>query len=345
MGAGDAVTPAVRRLRVALPWLARAPFETGAGATGRLPATEWLLARARRADGPIDAGCDWRDWLLEGASLGPDLLRRFPAGPCVLAAATGECCDGGWACAAPVHLVAALDHLRLASPVPLPLEAEESRELVADLNQRLAGRGFTLHEGPRGWLCRHPEHLDCRAPSPQDAIGGNLRELMPVGRDAARLIAWVNELQMVLHEHPVNARRESRGLPPVNSVWLWGFGTAGPAQGTPADVLVTDDDWLAGLWRLHGAVASEPSGLAAVLAGDTAVVRVGLAPATALAAQDPSARLQALERQVSIPLRAALQSGSVAEVALLAGQVVWQLGPGARWRFWRRPRPLAERLS
>jgi hypothetical protein len=108
---------------------------------------------------------------------------------------------------------------------------------------------------------------------------------------------------------------------------------------------VTDDDWLAGLWRLHGAVAAEPSGLATVLGGDAAVVRVGLAPAAALAAQDPSARLQSLERVVSIPLRAALQSGAVAEVALLAGQVVWQLGPGARWRFWRRPRPLAERLS
>jgi hypothetical protein len=214
------VKPAVRRLRVALPWLARTPFGVGAGATARLPATEWLLARARRQNAPPESRA-WRDWLLEGASLGPDLLRRFPAGPCACAAATGERRAGGWACAAPVHLVAALDHLRLAAPVPLPLEAQESRELVADLNQRLAGRGFTLHESPRGWLCRHPDDLDCQAPPPEEAIGGNLRELMPVGRDASRLIAWVNELQMVLHEHPVNSRRESRGLPPVNSVWLW----------------------------------------------------------------------------------------------------------------------------
>ena len=331
-----------RRLRIALPWLTRARLADHAAVAGRLPATEWLLARARGGHAPRDDGRHWRDWLLEGSSLGPDLLRRFPAGPCALAASTGEHPAGRWACAAPVHLVAALDHLRLASPVPLPLEAEEARELLADLNQRLAGRGFTLHEGRRSWLCRCPDDLDCRAPAPEDAVGGNLRELMPVGPDAARLIAWVNELQMALHEHPVNARRESRGVPPVNSVWLWGFGEAGPAQGTPSEVLATDDDWLDGLWRLHGALAAEPSALASVVAGDAPMVRIALAAAPA--APEVPAALRALERQVSLPLREALRSGSVAEASILAGPVVWQLHSGARWRFWRRERPLAELL-
>ena len=341
-----AVTASGRRLRIALPWLARTRLLDDARAAVRLPATEWLIARGRRQVEPRDGLHGWRDWLVEGTSLGSGLLRRFPAGPCVRAAWSGERPAGTWACAAPVHLVAALDHLRLASPAPLPLGAEESRELVADLNQRLAGSGFTLHADGRGWLCRCPDQLDCRAPPPDQAIGGNLRQLMPTGRDAARVIAWVNELQMVLHEHPLNARRESRGLPPVNSVWLWGFGAAGPVQGTAAEVLVTDDDWLAGLWRLHGADAADPSALVAVLAGEAATVRVGIAaaPGTGPVAQDPAAGLEALERQVSVPLRRALQSGALTEVSMLAGPAVWQLGPGARWRFWRRPRPLPELL-
>lgn len=340
------MTASGRRLRIALPWLTRAWLADDAAAAGRLPATEWVLGRARRQDGPRDAGRHWRDWLLEGASLGPDLLQRFPAGPCTFAASTGERPAGSWACAAPVHLVAALDHLRLAAPAPLPLEAGESRELVADLNRRLAGRGFTLFERGGGWLCRCPDDLDCRAPPPEDAVGGNLRELMPVGRDAARLVAWVNELQMALHEHPVNVHRESRGLPTVNSVWLWGFGAAGVAQGTPADVLATDDDWLAGLWRLHGGVVAEPSALAEVFAGDAAVLRIGLAavPGAAPAAEDAPARLRAMERQVFVPLRRALQSGSIGDVSILAGSALWQLDSGARWRLWRRPRPLPELL-
>ncbi len=341
------MTASGRRLRIALPWLDGPWLRHHATAADRLPATEWLLARARREQAQRDEGLHWRDWLLEGTSLGPDLLRRFPAGPCARAASSGERPAGNWACAAPVHLVAALDHLRLAPPVPLPLEAEESRELVADLNQRLEGRGFSLYEGRRGWLCRCPDHLDCRAPLPEDAIGGNLRELMPVGPDATRVVAWVNELQMALHGHPVNTRRESRGLPAVNSVWPWGFGAAGSPQGTTAAVLVTDDDWLAGLWRLHGSVAVEPSGLASVVAGDAARVCVGLAaaPGAESAAQDAPEGLRVLEQMVSIPLREALQSGSVAEVSILAGRVVWTLDSGARWRLWRRPRPLADLLT
>jgi hypothetical protein len=31
-------------------------------------------------------------------------------------------------------------------------------------------------------------------------------------------------VQVILHQHPVNAERRARGLPPVNSLWLWGGG-------------------------------------------------------------------------------------------------------------------------
>jgi hypothetical protein len=38
----------------------------------------------------------------------------------------------------------------------------------------------------------------------------------------------MNELQMLLFAHAVNASREERGLPPINVVWLWGFGSKLP---------------------------------------------------------------------------------------------------------------------
>ena len=48
--------------------------------------------------------------------------------------------------------------------------------------------------------------------------------LLPQGADALLVHGWVNEIQMLLHEHPINAAREARGALAVNSLWLWGAG-------------------------------------------------------------------------------------------------------------------------
>jgi len=249
---------------------------------------------------------------------------------------------GRWACAAPVHLLTALDHLRLAAPVPLPLEPDESAALLADLNARLAHRGFVLEEfAGRGWLCRCPDDLDCQGVEPSLAIGGDLRELMPSGRDASRVRAWVNEAQMVLHEHAVNLRRGERGLPAVNSVWLWGFGSAGVVQRLPEGLVLTDDDWLTGLARLLGADTRTPDGFAAALAGESPVIRLGLANA---APTDGTSALSALEQDVFEPARAALASGTLHEVSLLLGTATFKVTARARWQFWRRSRALGEVL-
>ncbi len=333
--------PVARRLRVALPWLGDVVAETSA-APLRLPAAEWLVARAS----PAATDRPWREWLLDdssnGATSGANPLDDFPAGPCVRAAWGGERPTGTWAAAAPVHLLTALDHLRLAAPVPVPLEPGESADLVKDLNVELAHRGFLLEDvAGRGWLCRCPDDLDCRAVEPALAVGGNLRELMPSGRDASRVRAWTNEAQMVLHEHPVNVRRSDRGLPAVNSVWLWGFGRAGAAQSAPEGVLLTDDDWLAGCWRLIGGEPATPDGLPAALAGEGALIRLGLVdPGTA----DVESTLCGLERRVFAPVRAALDSGALHEADFLSGATCHAVTRRARLRFWRRSRPLAEIL-
>ena len=321
------------RLRIALPW-----FGDPQVSQGRLPAAEWLVARARRGC----AGDDWRAWLVEHIATEPGLLRRFPAGPCVRAAWTGERPEGTWACAAPVHLVTALDHLRLAAPAPLPLEAHESSALVADLNAELAHRGFVLEEvAGRGWLCRCPDDLDCVVAEPAAAVGANLRDVQPSGRDAGRVRAWVNESQMVLHEHPVNLQRAASGLPVVNSVWLWGIGAAASTHRAPEGVLLTDDDWLAGLWRLHGAEAGRPERLEAALQDDALVIGLGLvnSPGT-----DGSPGWSGLDQQVFETVRTALLRGRLQSASILLGSMSFEVSRDARWQFWRRSRPLAEVL-
>lgn len=327
---------------MALPWLADAAVRAGASALGRWPAAESLAGRADHGG----ADTDWREWLLEGVSSDPDLLRRFPAGPCVRAAWTGERTGGRWACAAPVHLRTALDHLRLAAPAPLPLGPGEAAVLAADINARCADRGFRLHAaGDRGWLCECPPDLECTGPDPAAVVDGNLRDLLPAGRDARRVLAWVNEVQMLLHEHPANAQRSARGLPSVNSIWPWGFGAVEAAEAAevrPLDALLTDDDWLAGLWSLHGARSASPDGLAAALQGDWPMIRLSVA---APLASGPAQAVAGLESALFAVVRAALASGALHEVRFHVGTMTWTLDRRSGRRCWRRPRPLAEVLA
>jgi hypothetical protein len=246
-----------------------------------------------------------------------------------------------WARAEPVHLLTAIDHLQLASPVPLPLEASESGPLLETLNAHLAGTGFALHAlADGGWLCRCPEGLECQTVDPCDALGRNLRELLPSGRDAVRVRSLVNELQMLLHEHPVNERRALRGLPPVNSVWLWGMGKMREPTAAVQGDLLTDDAWLAALWRRHGGRVRPVTEIAHALQEGGADLRVA-----AVAGRDGRRAadvLQALEATVFAPVREALAASQVSRVSLYGGGRVIDLTPSARWAFWRRARPLAE---
>lgn len=328
-------------LRIALPGLADSARRClRDGNPVRLPAAEWLLARGRRQRLPVP---DWRSWLLVDSGLEGDVLQRFAAGPCArFADAAVEGAPGLiWARAEPVHLLAAIDHLQLAAPVPQPLEPAESAELIDALNRHLAGSGFRLHGRPRsGWLCECPPGLEFTGTEPVAAVGRNLRDLLPAGRDAARVRSLVNELQMLLHEHPVNGRRAAAGRATVNSVWLWGAGVAGSPQGTTADLLLTDDDWLAGLWRLHGGRVGPPGELARAVGDEASNLRVAIAPPASgrTAAED----LREFEMTVLARARAALAAGGIRHISLHTGREVLEIGAGARWAIWRRGRPILE---
>lgn len=331
-----------RVLRIALPGLPDAvSMLAGQGETARLPAAEWLFARGRTA--PCVPG-DWRDWLLAGAGLGDDVLARCPPGPCAAAIEEGHWVDGTWARAEPVQLLTAIDHLQLAAPVPLPLEVEESTTLLATLNAHLTGSGFALRaRAGGGWLCACPAGLECTTVEPSQAVGRNLRDLLPAGPDAVRVRALVNELQMLLHEHPVNERRAARGKPVVNSIWLWGVGRAATPSGVARGVLVTDDDWLAGVWRLHGGRVESVAALPAVLGQQTVDVRVASSPV--LDRDTALESLQSIDAALLAPARAALAASTASRVQLAAGLRVFEISPRDRWAFWRRPRPLAEVLA
>ena len=74
------------------------------------------------------------------------------------------------------------------------------------------------------WLLRSTSGIDCQSHDPALVAGHNIHDYMPSGPDGALVRSLMNEIQMVLHEHPVNESRARRNEPVINAVWLWGFG-------------------------------------------------------------------------------------------------------------------------
>jgi hypothetical protein len=280
--------------------------------------------------------------LLGGLDAGSEMLRACPAGPCSRSLNSAAPPEGTWGCARPAHLLTAIDHLQLA-PGRLTLDENESARLVGDINRHLEGRGFRLHvSGANGdWHleCAHP--LECTSVEPEDASGRNLRDLMPGGPDGARVRSLMNEIQMLLHDHPVNMARAQRRLPAVNSVWLWGIGSLGKVSPASLPPLYTDDTWLAGLWRLHDASPGSledfsSSGLTGV---DTLVANAGAPDG------DSATALAFAEATCFAPAKARLVQGATAMISLLLGEQSVEVSSRARYRFWRRRRPLSLALE
>jgi len=329
------------RLRLALPWLGpalRAAAPEG-GVRLRTPAGEWLVARgdsARRNAGP------WREWLLADREAGGEMLRHCPAGPCLRALHTAAVPEGTWGCARPVHLLTAIDHLQLAHG-RLVIDAAESARLIGDVNGHLEGRGMRLHVSGASadWQLECAEPLACTSVEPDDASGRNLRELMPGGRDGARVRSLMNEMQMLLHEHPVNTARAVRGLPVINSLWLWGIGSVGKVSPSHLPPLYTDDAWLAGLWRVHGAVAQSVDEFAA--AGPSGME--ALVACASMPGSDPAAALTSVESACFAPAMDRLLRRANTGISMLLGDRTVALDGRARYRIWRRRRPLSEVLG
>jgi hypothetical protein len=318
-----------------LPWLEGAlAAAVESGAAPRLPSGEYLVSRGDR----VRSDKPWRAWLLDAIGVGAAGLERVPAGPCARALVAEPPAGATFACARPVHLLTAIDHLQLDRS-SIDLDVAETSAIMADLNRHLDGRGFALQAlgTGRDWLLSCGESLACASVEPEQAEGQNLRDTMPGGRDGATVRALMNEIQMLLHEHPVNEARAARREPVVNSLWLWGFGSKCEAIFAAWPRLYTDDTWLAGLWRAHG----QPTHPLAEFDG---VSDAGI-DGTVLAWSGASAvALNEAESRCFAPARRLLATSACSDVALRSERHVTKTRRAARYRVWRRTRPLRELL-
>jgi hypothetical protein len=235
--------------------------------------------------------------------------------------------------AEPIHFAAgmtSIDALTLKGAARL--SQDDRAQLAATIGDHLRASGLEW-EASR-WLIGFPQALDVQTREPN--LAADLENALPTGADAKSVRRLMTELQMVLHEHPVNVRRERAGLPAANAVWLWGGGSVmGAMRGVTSSVRIfANDPFSVGLSHLLGAQPRTPQDPAQVLneTNNDGIVVLDLNEQTDVL----TAWLQ--------PLQVALTKGRLRELIVAIDEWTIELTRVSSWRFWRRDIPI-ERWS
>ncbi len=245
-----------------------------------------------------------------------------------------------WIAAAdPVYLEPRLDHLCLHAQDAETAPAADMRPLIDHLQATLAKNdndsdhyGFA-RLGNYGYL--RASSPIATAAVPAYVVHRDLpNEYMPAGDDAGGYRGLVSEVEMALHDHEVNQRREEEGLQPINCLWFWGGGMAPERETVPHPPLFSNDPLLAGYWHSKtGVVANWPGDIAscveASLAGFVAVI--------------PEADDTDVLNRCLRDLRGLIRSQRISRLTLMFRDgIIATVERSHRWRIWRRNSPLLD---
>ncbi|MEZ5540890.1 MAG: hypothetical protein R3F42_02485 [Pseudomonadota bacterium] len=254
----------------------------------------------------------------------------------------------------PVHLRADQSRLHLFEGHSFFITQDEADALVAGINALQTGQDWSLRAPhPQRWYLELATAPRMHTTAPAQAAGRNIDDFLPRGEDAARWQAVLTELQMLLHDHPVNRARELRGEPVINSLWLWGGGVLPLTLAAQVDAVYADDALALGLARHAGIPRGRvPSAVETLLpvapAGQRALLVLdSLAwPAHYNDIEGWLTQLDQLETCWFAPLLAALGAGRIGTLVIEPCNGVRIQATRARLRgFWRRTRPFEERLK
>ena len=331
------------------------------------PVLSRLLGRADRLPGPVAA--DPCRTLFHLFGYAPASDRDCPSGPyCRLADDPGATPAAYVLHADPVHLRPARDRLVLFAGPDFAPDRAEADALVALFNQHLGTDGLRLEAPtPERWYLLTEQPPDLVTQPLANVLGRPIAGQMPQGPEARRWARYLNEIQMLFHHSAVNQRREAAGIPTLNGLWLWGGGRRLPVPAAPAPYarVFSPDPLAIGLARTQGIpTAPLPEDLGAALAAGAAAATPTSATGAdlvhwsglweAVLAADGTAwaaSLSALEHWLTGLAGRASATGGAAPILRLnfnlfpANGEYFRYRPHHRYRFWRHPLDLAQRLG
>lgn len=326
----------------------------------RAPSLAMLLARGAlqsRTVDPFARALAHENWLARrfGLISGPETSPASntdnspPAAHAAMRALNLEPVEGHWFILHPTHIHIARDHLVLTDMRQLELDDASARALFDAARILFDEDGKTLLYGSADtWFMRADDWPQLRTATPDAASGRNVDIWMPQGEGDRAWRRLQNEIQMHWFAHPLNEERESRGLKPVNSLWLWGG--ADPASSPPDaagkvyDATFNLSGWTRAFERHAGAALHDANAPQVVRqAGQSGLLMLDALTEPGLTNEWGYwlEGVEALERDWFAPLLAALRGGELHSLRLILGGqeriAECSVGRNALRKFWIKP--------
>jgi hypothetical protein len=304
-----------------------------------LPALERLLAHAqceKLPDSTLEA------WLCNAFGVADEAIA-----PITLRADGMAPGQDYWLRADPVHM--RIDRDRMIPYFIQWLGPDEAEMLCASLNAHFADIGLHfVAPHPLRWYLQLEHMPRITTMNLAELAGRDASQHLPQGADGLRWHGILNEVQMLLYDHPVNQERELRGDMTVNSIWLWGGGKGTDVLSLSFNKIFTDSALAEAFASVAGISCSGlPSGPEPISFGGADVLVVWEGMRRALGQGDLAGwqeSVQKFDQNCIAPLLAAMRKGHVGKITLDALQenksLHFMLDRKGMRKFWRRRKPL-----
>ncbi len=286
------------------------------------------------------------DWPVAPITLQTDGTENIKAG------------DDYWLRADPVHLRIERDQIVLADSRLFRISPQEADQLAGLLNRHFSENDqeiVFLPLRPDRWYLRVTKIPPAKTYLLSQVANKGINTLLPFGANNMIWRGLFNEIQMLLHEHPLNQSREARGELAINSTWFWGGGVMPKSLVCPYTHVWSND-------ILAHALALACGKDHAQLPSDAAAWHQSTASGTHLVVLDAlfgKARygdaygwresLKELERNWFAPLWALSKQGKFDQLTLTAVNENktrnFTLRRGDLRKFWRRAKPFSTYAS
>ena len=323
-----------------------------------------LRALLSLSDKRVVSDGSWQGWLADQFNLKSHSESAESEVPIAALAALGEgfsVGDGYWMHADPVYMGLQRDCVVVQGGLSKEINTDESQSLLAALNAHFADVGLVFFRSEmRGdWYVCLEVPPKIKTTPLFDTIGTDIHPFMPTGEAGALWRSYLNECQMLLHEHPVNVNREQAAQRPINSLWFWGGGCLSDQVKSEFTTVIGASSFAKGLALMQGlSVHTLPDSVEWLLSENahamrTLVVQDGIEQSLIHSPEKLSTELVELEKHWFEPLLQALKKGRLDILRLhlatsrrvisfeLKSNNLWK----HRWQFWRRPQPLKKWLA